>query len=335
MPQINWFEASDALSLAVLALRHHPSLLLALISNLNQQFSHLVTSIRLTPSKLRRDVLIFTDPAREHGLHILPDLVLPPRLSFPSGPAGPDLTSHGNRSKRNSRRSLRVRPASLASMNGGPLLPSIPASPSWEEDGRLPSGIHQRVPVTAGPRLEMGERSYFSGPFPMTERKHKKSSSEPGNITTGWKTANRPHQPIVNPLDSSLDTSEILRDSFEKAQKQPGAHSSPSQQVATSCGSDSPSGITFISNGKIKVKAVTASQPAPGMGYAHPDTAIRVSEVPKKGTIPLERSLGSGSSSESGNRTATSSLMEKPGRREAKAPNKRRGGLRSLLKAMF
>jgi hypothetical protein len=332
MPQINWFEASDALFLAVLALRHHPSLLLALISNLNQQFSHLVTSVRLTPSKLRRDVLIFTDPAREHGLHILPDLVLPPRLSFPSGPAGPDLTSHANRSRRNSRRPIRVRPASLASLNGGPLLPSIPASPSWEEDGSLPAGIHQLVPVTAGPRLETGEKSYFSGPFPMTERKHKKSSSEPGNITTGWKTANRPHQPIVAPLDGSLDTSEVLRDSPDRAHTPPKLSSS---QAQSSVAPNKPSALTCISNGNIKVKAVTASHSASGIGYANPDTAVRVSEVPERGTILAERFPGSGSSSESGNRTATSSLKKERRPEEAKVSNKRRGGFRSLLKAMF
>lgn len=270
-------EAPDVLSLQFHALRHHPSLLLALILNLNQQHSHLVTSVRLIPIKLRRDVLIFTDPAREHGFHTLPDLVLPPRLSFPSGPPGPDLTqTNAIRTRRNSRRSIRVRPSSLASMNGGPLLPSIPASPSWEEeDGRLPSGIHQRVPVTAGPRLESSGVSY-TGPFPAPQRKHKKSSSMPGNATNGWRTAAHPHEPEFGLLNAS----EILRDSPDRSHEQPDGYLS--QQHLLSGSSTKPS-VTFVSNENIKVKEVTASHAAPAIGYAPTNTAVRDGQVPERG----------------------------------------------------
>lgn len=320
----------------ILAYRQHPSLLLALISNLNQQSSQLVTSVRLAPLQFRRDVLIFTDPAREHGLHILPDLALLPRLSFPSGPvaAEPDLTLHANRSRRDSRRSIRVRPASLASLNGGPLLPSIPASPSWEEeDGRLPSGIHQRVPATAGPRLETDSRSYFSGPFPPTERKHKKSSSMPGNATNGWSKASHPNRPNRDRLDNCFDVTEILRDSPDNAQDHPNAFS-PSQTTSASEPTKSTGGA-FISNGNIEVKAVTASPVVSGPDYRQPGTAPRINEVPDRGTISSQGIPGSGSSSESGNRTATSSLKKESRPVIVKAADKRRGGLRSLLKALF
>ncbi|KAJ9117895.1 hypothetical protein QFC20_000176 [Naganishia adeliensis] len=217
-------------------------------------------------------------------------------------------------------------------MNGGPLLPSIPASPSWEEeDGRLPSGIHQRVPVTAGPRLESSGVSY-TGPFPAPQRKHKKSSSMPGNATKGWRTAAHPHEPEFGLLDAS----EILRDSPDRSHEQPDGY--PSQQHLLSGSSTKPS-VTFVSNENIKVKEVTASHAAPAIGYAPTNTAVRDSQVPERGTMPFDRSADSGSSSESGNRTATSSLKkqirpEDHSVVDPKTPPRRRG-VRSFLKILF
>lgn len=289
--------------------------------------------MRLTPIKLRRDVLIFTDPAREHGFNTLPDLVLPPRLSFPSGPSGPN-SQNTIRSRRDSRRSsIRVRPASLASMNGAPLLPSIPASPSWEEeDGRLPSGIHQRVPVTAGPRLESSGVPY-TGPFPGPQRKHKKSTSMPGNAINGWRTATHPHQPELG----FLGDSEILRQPLDRPYEQPDGY--PFQQYLSS-GSPSKPCVTFVSNSNIKVKEVPSSHLASaGTGHVLASTAVRDSEVPVRGTMPLERSADSGSSTESEKVTATSSLKEqtRPEARPAvdqKTARKRRG-VRSFLKSLL
>lgn len=284
--------------------------------------------MRLTPIKLRRDVLIFTDPARQHGLDTLSDLVLPPRLSFPSGP--PELDSPN---AIRSRRSIRVRPSSLASVNGGPLLPSIPASPSWEEeDGRLPTGIHQRVPDTAGPRLESSGVPY-TGPFALPHRKHKKSTSMPGNAISGWRTTAHPHQPEFG----FLGDTEVLRDSLDRPHEQPDGYLF---QQHLSSGSPSKPYVNFVSNGNIKVKEVPSSHVAYGTGYVLASAAVRDSEVPTRGTMPLERSADSGSSTESGNVTATSSLKKQP-RPEAhpvvdqKTVRKRRGGVRSVLKSLL
>lgn len=343
-----------------------------MITNLNQHQAHLVTSVRLTPIKLRRDVLIFTHPTPDYGFDTLDDLVLPPRLSFPTGgtasPTSPNFPSNATKPRPKSRRFSRVRPSSLASLNGGPLLPSIPASPSWEEeDGRSPAAIHQlvteasgngalyfgnqdaqtatlasrsksqapmRVPLTAGPRLESTAAYPAREPHPVArQRKHRKSSSMPGNVANGWTTTPALNQPHIG----SLETSETLRDSFDRPKGQPD-DISPQHEALPGLPS-APSRPVFVSSNDIKLKEVRAAHEAPMVGYAPSSAAVRGSEVPEHGTLSLEPFPDSGSGSDSGNRTATSSFEkhrqpDPPSKGGLKATSKHRG-LRSFVKALL
>ncbi|KAJ9123540.1 hypothetical protein QFC24_003755 [Naganishia onofrii] len=299
---------------------HQPAILLSLITNLNRNHSDLVLSLRLHPHKqTRRDVLIFKDANYESDRGA-PDeeLTLPPRLSFPRlAPSSNVAPGHS----RNNSRSIRLRPSSLASLNGGPLLPSIPASPSWEEIDD-PASYRPRFPRSR----EM-----------TTSTNHKKSSSLPGKLNM------RRYSPLKMPHLDPIDPTEVLRPSFEDPITPPHALTSwATQRDGLGTAPD-----LFISTmplaDNIDVKEVTAARKVRVLDQSPIEENIRNSERPELGVVVLEKDFlmqDPGSSTPSDDQTATSSPAAKPQAlglpqgTSATTPKQRRR-LRNLWKSVF
>jgi hypothetical protein len=352
--------------------RHQPTLLLSLLANLDQQQSHLVTSVRLMPTNARRDILILKHTTFEDDLDNPVELILPPRLSFPSAsgsPTSPTLSIDTAGAQKQRRRSLRVRPASLASLNGGPLLPSIPASPStpWGDaapssfrmDGKSaaidnsagefyldrqdenvtsishPARPHFFGPVTADPRIETHTTSpHLTGTAPLVgQRKHKKSLSMPGKAANGWRTPPAPPRQV--PHMKSLPKFEKLQDSIDQKNGKPGNNGR--DPVSLPALASSPTRPIFVSNGDIKVKAINEAH-FPTIAHVKNSDIPRESQRPETGIIHSRSFVQRKSGSDSGDQSADSSVDQKGRRKsmgsgDAKSSRLRRG-FRSFFKGL-
>lgn len=320
--------------------------------------------MRLLPTNARRDTLIFKQTTFEDDLENPIELILPPRLSFPSGatsPTSPVLSIDTSGGLKPSRRAVRVRPSSLASLNGGPLLPSIPASPSTPWGDAAPSSYrlngkgavfdspagefqldeqeHQNVkpvshfpkpasgPSTADPRMQshaIPPRSNGLSPL-VGQRKHRKSLSMPGKITNGWRTHKK-----------SLSNSESSQRIFNQTNDKPHRLGPDSaQMIATR----SPASPTFVSNGLIKVKSISAEPQFPSVEHVKTHGAIRESQRPEVGIIHSQSFAQRKSGSDSGDQSANSSVDQKvlpksENGGEAKSVSRPRRGFRDFFKAL-
>ncbi|KAJ9103898.1 hypothetical protein QFC21_002361 [Naganishia friedmannii] len=296
---------------------HQPAILLSLLTDLNRNHSHLVLSLRLHPHKeTRRDVLIFMDtnyePDREGSDG---ELTLPPRLSFPR--AAPPTNVASNHSRNNST-STRFRPSSLASLNGGPLLPSIPASPSWEEFEDRGSHL-LRLPKSR----EM-----------TTSVNHRKSSSLPGKLNM------RRYSPLKMPHLDPIDPTEVLRPSFEDCvmSRELTSRTTRRDEVSAAAPLSLPA-LPSVEN--INVKELAAARTVHVLVKSPIEEKIRHSETPEFGVVVLEKdsAIQDTFGTPSDDETAASSPakpqpLDLPQGSFAR-PSKSRRGLRNLLKAVF
>lgn len=325
------------------------------------------------PTNARRDILIFRNTSFQDDLDNPVELILPPRLSFPSAsgsPTSPTLSIDTAGAQKQRRRSLRVRPSSLASLNGGPLLPSIPASPStpWGDaapssfrmdgksaaignsagefylerrDENVTSSSHSErphffAPVTAGPRIESQTAApHLTGTPPIVgERKHKKSLSMPGKAANGWRTPPAPRRQVHRL--KSLPKFEKLQDSIEQMNGK--LRNNETNRISPALAS-SPTSPIFVSNGAIKVKAINEAHfPTAGHVKDIDIDVVRESQRLEIGIMHSQSFVQRKSDSDSGDQSADSSVDEKSRRKsmssgDAKSSRLRRG-FRSFFKGL-
>ena len=327
--------------------RRQPSLLVTLLSNLCQQHSHLVASVRLVPVHARRDILIFRHTSWEDDLYSAEELILPSRLSFPSNldsPSSPGLSFETKSTKKAKRRSLRVRPSSLASVNGAPLLPSIPASPStsWGnagpssyrfEDQSAPLANSSRVflldrpddgdssrpsrqlfsgPATADPRIQgltIPSHAAASSPTTPQPRRHKKSASMPGKVAITWKSIPSAHIPQVPPMSNPRHKNADSREPGLRNDKVfTDARLSPASLQSSP---RPPLCLSFVSDDRISVKETVGEPRMPFLANVKMSDVIRDSQRPEVGIVHAQSSMQTQTESDSGDMSADSALNEK------------------------